>query len=393
MEEQKNKWLYITLEILLGALGAFFSAILFSVSGVKDVAGQLDVYYFKFFSLVYLGIILGVGLGGFIYTSYIRQPLNVVRGMLYGIVGLFVFVWVDLALRLFISNDVPYVLRAWILPILIPLLGTVIGFNIRIDKPFTLFHLNNHPDEFHILNGDSLLEQLHQFNKDKIVFRECLIDGPVKSTSLNAFMRERAIFFEEVFCANKDDYLKNVAGEIEKISRIPKGSIVNLWFEQDLFCQVNMWFIVNLLKEFSRNCTLYLVLPIKDSWHGFGVLSLEELKASYANRLALNTLDKRHIVKLWESYRENNWSELKRNASPLKRKMEHIEDVVQAHIDRFPENGPGRPEKTLKMVMAESENKDFASIFKKFNAQEGIYGFGDIQVKRMLEKMKHIIKD
>jgi Holliday junction resolvasome RuvABC DNA-binding subunit len=37
--------------------------------------------------------------------------------------------------------------------------------------------------------------------------------------------------------------------------------------------------------------------------------------------------------------------------------------------------------------MKELETNDFGSIFRAFNERESIYGFGDLQVRRMFDKL------
>jgi hypothetical protein len=65
-----------------------------------------------------------------------------------------------------------------------------------------------------------------------------------------------------------------------------------------------------------------------------------------------------------------------------------LEKVVQAHIDRFPKAGElGRPERILKEIM-DSGITDFNKLFPVFFKREGIYGFGDTQVKSILANLK-----
>jgi hypothetical protein len=55
-------------------------------------------------------------------------------------------------------------------------------------------------------------------------------------------------------------------------------------------------------------------------------------------------------------------------------------------LARIPtENNPGRPVQSLLEIMDELGTTDFGLIFKEFNKREAIYGFGDLQVKRLLD--------
>ena len=45
---------------------------------------------------------------------------------------------------------------------------------------------------YHILNGDALLSQFPATIKgDKLVCRECFVEGPVSKSSLTSFLNER----------------------------------------------------------------------------------------------------------------------------------------------------------------------------------------------------------
>jgi hypothetical protein len=60
-----------------------------------------------------------------------------------------------------------------------------------------------------------------------------------------------------------------------------------------------------------------------------------------------------------------------------------IKGSMQSHIQQFPQRGLGRPHQKLKQIL-ESGETDFNSIFTEFRKTEGVYGFGDSQVKSML---------
>ena len=61
---------------------------------------------------------------------------------------------------------------------------------------------------------------------------------------------------------------------------------------------------------------------------------------------------------------------------------------LKAHIQRIPTDGNmGRPTQSLIMIMEELKTDKFEPIFKEFNSRESIYGFGDLQIKRLYDKI------
>ena len=247
---------------------------------------------------------------------------------------------------------------------------------------------------FHILNGDALLEFFPEsiLSGEIIVARECLVDGPVTGKTLEEFWETRAGFIASEYEEDKESYFFDVVSEFNRISLIPPGSEVNLWFEEDLFCQVNLWFCISLLVNVADQLKINIVKPpLKDGqpdWSGFGGLDRNELAGAYQGRQKLSMADIKLLANLWNAFKTNNRSELKNLASEKSDHFPFLQEVVQAQLDRSSEdNLSGRPEKALKNIMLQNDTKDFKTIFKVFSLQEGIYGFGDWQVENILNKM------
>ena len=248
---------------------------------------------------------------------------------------------------------------------------------------------------FHILNGDALLDFFPEsiLLGEIIVARECLIDGPVTGKTLEEFWETRADFITAEYEEEKDSYFFDVVSEFNRISLIPPGSEVNLWFEEDLFCQVNLWFCASLLARVSDQLKINLVKPpLKDGqpdWGGFGSLDRNGLAKAYQERQRLSPEEIKLLSDLWTAYKWNNRSELKELANKQTDHFPFLGQVVQAHLDRFSEdNLSGRPERTLKEIMTEKNTSDFKTVFKEFRTREGIYGFGDWQVERILKGLQ-----
>lgn len=243
-------------------------------------------------------------------------------------------------------------------------------------------------NEYHILNGDALRRQFPEIEGEKIVIRECLIEGNAKGKNLEEIFRSRIPFFQKAYGVSEKGYREKSAAEINKMTKIGKDDIVNLWFENDLFCQINFWFSVNVLLQAKAPRQLYLVSPIKDSWRGFGALSREELTDSYRNRKKLNLEEQEWIGRLWLAYQASDWNALRKVSKKLNGKIDHIEEVVEAHIARFPTTEKyGRPQERILEIIDELEKPSFPKVFQKFCQTEGVYGFGDAQVKRMMEEI------
>lgn len=242
--------------------------------------------------------------------------------------------------------------------------------------------------EYHILNGDCLKDQLQKLNAEKIVLRECLVEGDTQGNTLEELFTTRASFFAKNYEVKPEEFQQEIVNEISKITAIEAGSKVYLWFENDLFCQVNFWFATYILSQLEREISVFLVSPIKDTWMGFGMLNYDELMNSLENKKELDQQKQAHLTQLWLAYQNSNWEQLRLNAKVLSSTIDHIEEVVEAHIERFPiDKKYSRPEKSIQEIMEELANPSFPEVFKAFCKREGIYGFGDLQVKRIMDNI------
>ncbi len=242
---------------------------------------------------------------------------------------------------------------------------------------------------YNILNGDALLKQFPEnIEGETIICRECLVDGDVKSKNLDDLFHVRARFINECYGDfSVEHYYNNAVAEFDKIRNIPKQSIVNLWFEDDLFCQVNFWFVCYLLQNFVQEPLVFLIRPKEHTLYGFGGLSKPGLEHAFAERIQLNSTAQ--IAGLWEAYKNGNMDKLLHIASKLKKQFPFIKNAVNAHIARIPNNrSKGRPTEALVEIIQDLKTDEFGPVFREFNKREYIYGFGDLQVKRLLDEIK-----
>ena len=248
--------------------------------------------------------------------------------------------------------------------------------------------------EYHTLNGDALKAQFpSQIKGDIIIARECLVDGDVNGSTPEEIYATRAKFISGAYDGyTEQDYYKKTVPEFEKIRQIPKHSEINLWFEDDLFCQVNLWFVLYLLQDKFESSQVYLVRPTPAKEFGFGGMNEAELIEAFEKRIRIEYAEYNELKKLWKYYQNSDFEGLMEIAEKYKVQFPFLRPAVQAHIERFPEDGSlGRPEQSLLSIMRELQTDQFAPVFREFCKRENIYGFGDLQVKRMWDINKNNI--
>lgn len=250
---------------------------------------------------------------------------------------------------------------------------------------------------YHILNGDSLAEQLTQTRHDQnhIVCRECLIEGDLSANNESDFWSVRAAFIASTYQVTPEVYYSKTAEEFNKLASLPDHAEVCLWFENDLFCQANMWFILSLLSQ-QPSLNLFRVFPViensADTWKGFGMSTAQMLEQSYSSKVPFKPADIELGTNLWAAYQRGNFAELMELSRESTESFLYLKEVCQAHIDRFPEDKSiGRPEKVVKEIIT-TTSKDFYDVFSEFSVREGIYGFGDLQIKNIYDRQMLINK-
>lgn len=237
---------------------------------------------------------------------------------------------------------------------------------------------------YHVLPGDSLVAEFKKTNiaGEVIVCRECLIVGPVDAETPFEFWDERARFVLTEYGEDEIEFHERVADELEKLIDIGPDDEVNLWFEYELFCSVNMWFCLSLLKD--SGAAIYRVEPISlhelRLWDGFGGLTAKELQACFEMR-TLFTIEEIGVgIALWNTFRRKKFDALACLATVEHPCFPHLRQVCKAAIEK-----DTRPKQILNEIMGEGIT-DFSEIFPEFTRRAGVYGYGDLQVERLMRE-------
>lgn len=238
---------------------------------------------------------------------------------------------------------------------------------------------------YHVLPGDAQFEDFRKSGipGEVIVFREAFITGPLGAIDVNEFWDQRARFILGEYGDDEITYQEKVADEIVKISDVEAGDEVNLWFEFELFCSVNFWYCLSELKDSGAN--LYRVAPINlepdDVWKGFGGHGPDELTTAFESRTEISRDDLERASELWTAFRYRDGSTLRRLGDYRSPSMPFLKEVADAasEIDTRP-----------LQIVREIRSEGFATIeevFPEFKQRAGVYGFGDLQVERLLDSI------
>ena len=155
---------------------------------------------------------------------------------------------------------------------------------------------------------------------------------------------------------------------------------MNLWFEDDLFCQVNFWFCVYLLSS-NKTLKLYRIFPKtneKNHWKGFSVSSSSELQEALNSKISINSDDNNLILKLWKSFQNKDEIELERLSLYHSTAFRNLDSVIKIYLEKEYEQ--------FILNLIKIGIADFNEIYKKFQQEFEMLGFGDLQVIQIIKK-------
>ncbi|OBW41221.1 hypothetical protein AB670_02443 [Chryseobacterium sp. MOF25P] len=222
---------------------------------------------------------------------------------------------------------------------------------------------------FHILNGDCLAEKFSKnLEGESIIWREALIDGPV---SEDDFFENRKKFIAENY-DSESNYNELVVKEFQKMQNIPEGSAVFFWFEDDLFCQLNFWFLISSLN--LHKTKIFRIFP-KETEKGFAESEENDLLELFHSAKEINDKERKLISNLWADFQQNNLS--KETSSEIVR---NFEELIVASENRF--NGALESQ----IIDIQKNAETFEEVFTIFNQKYPVYGFGDLQLKRLMNQ-------
>lgn len=246
----------------------------------------------------------------------------------------------------------------------------------------------------HIVNGDSLAEQMEQLNLpgELIVWRELLCEGPTLADINQEFYRLRKKFLRQAYDITAENYEERFVSEIKKLKEFKDYELVVLWFEFDLFCHINMLAAIKLLTEKEIDAPISLVcskkLPGEKEFKTLSNLSLEELKNHYENRIYLNNNDIEVALLIWELYCSDNPMKLKPQIK-TNTNFEYLSSCIRAHIERFPNSitGINSLERNLLKLVDSHDIKNENHLLGYALQYQGYYGYSDTQMQRLLKKL------
>ncbi|MCF8714389.1 DUF1835 domain-containing protein [Joostella atrarenae] len=251
----------------------------------------------------------------------------------------------------------------------------------------------------HITNGDSFTAVLNKLNisGDIITWREMLCEGKTTNeVGSETFWRHRYEYLNRAYKITKDTFINRTLKEYRNLCNQKSQEEIVLWFDSDLFCQVNMIAVISWLKKNRKEAAIFLAYPDDniDSLNGLSTLSNDKLKEVYENKVLLSKDDIEYGDYIWQLYCENNPIRLQNAIKQNKSQLIFLSEAMEAHIHRFPslKNGLNELENLMLQKSIDTKLASKEEIVNEMLRSQGIYGFGDMQFTKMANNLRPLFR-
>ena len=236
---------------------------------------------------------------------------------------------------------------------------------------------------YHVLPGDAQVADFQEtgLEGEMLVCREAFIEGDLSGDTLDEFFSTRAAFIKQTSHEDTSDYSVKVASQFRPLRDLIGSDELNLWFEYELFCAVNMWFCLSLVEH--SGAVVYRVPPAhftyEDRWYGFGNADAEMLRECFTHRLRLADSEIALGADLWRAFKRRDGETILRLTSTPTEVFPYLDEVgrAAARLDSL-------PAEIIAEIKSEGIN-NFSEIFSEFRRRAGVFGFGDAQVRNLMQ--------
>ena len=248
----------------------------------------------------------------------------------------------------------------------------------------------------HILNGESSAHTLgkSEIGGEQFAFRDALIAGPTPARLTGEDWRKiRAQHLSDAYGVDNNECERDLLLQEKTLASFPDHEEVVLWFEHDLFCQVNLLYLLNWFARRSSGKTKLSLICIgefagKENFRGLGELTADQLASLFDLRHEVTTAEMELAAAAWDAYCSPDPTAIENVLSENTSALPFLRAALDGHLARFPSvrNGLGRIE-NCGLELIHSGLKEFVRLFPKFGDAEPVYGLGDFQFWVALKRL------
>ena len=253
----------------------------------------------------------------------------------------------------------------------------------------------------HILNGDATAEAFAESNIlgnadsiDQMIWREAMSEGPVSADvqSVHELWRIRRAWHNVTDDA-PSDYDQRVVQEFEKLAVPTDYDEIYLWFEHDLFCQINLVFLLAQLAQRPLGTTKIKQVsvdsfPGEPFFKGMGQLNGAQLTTLFLQAEELTQHELEVAGAVWNAYASPEPLEIQQLLETDFGRLRFLRNALILHLQRFPftENNLNLIEHMLTATLMEGAMSE-DSLIGRFLQQDRDYGITDLSVGETIRQL------
>ena len=249
----------------------------------------------------------------------------------------------------------------------------------------------------HITNGDIFTEKLKslKLKGDIITWREMLCEGKtLTSVGSESFWKTRFEFLNKNYKVSKSWFIEKTLKEYRSLCNHKQQDEIVLWFDYDLFCQINMIAVLSWLKTHRRYAHISIVCTgdtdgLSKMSH-LSDLDNEQLAKQYENKIALTQDDIEYADYVWQLYCSDNPIRLENLSDFSEFQFDHLSGAIKSHLHRFPsiKNGLNEMENSILTLARDKKAANRETFLANILHNQNLLGFGDTQYQRAIGRLK-----
>ena len=202
------------------------------------------------------------------------------------------------------------------------------------------------PQLMHVTNGESAGNTLRQTTLGGAVlpWQDVLHAGPVPAVPRRELLRLRAGFLADAGWGNRRAILGSLERRDSQLLRaFREGTEVVLWFEHDLYDQLQLLDVLSLAHESSAAPELVVVgsFPGKPSFRGLGELTADELETLWPERRGASAETLEAAAEVWNAFRAPEPSKLAELAHRDQPELPFLAPALRRLLEELPAPGSG----------------------------------------------------
>jgi len=253
----------------------------------------------------------------------------------------------------------------------------------------------------HISGGDAFTQKIKSLDiaGDVITWREMLCEGKtLTEVGSESFWKTRYDFLHKNYKVSKSWFINKTLKEYRSLCNHKKQDQIILWFDKDLFSQVNMIAVISWLLTHRKYAQIFVINANEDKGKvkesSLKDLTKTQLQKLYTKKQLLSEDAVEHADYAWQLYCSNNPIQMEKLFNYEVSEFPFLNSAVQTHLERFPSvaNGLNTMENA---ILKESKNKDHQSrnnlLFGSIKNQNNL-GFTSQQYERALTRLQPLFQ-